>query len=193
MIKKIVRICVFTALLASLTGCATGQTKKIVVGMLAGAVVGAVVGHEFVHHGRNREYKTRNTFITSAAFAFAVGGALWWHYDQMQGQMVEASGKYARYRLCNPDENPELAKQLGYRDADAYPTRIEQIGKHAISLDDNTKWTFPVFRKRFLHPERGENSLLSSRYIWEIMKPGSFVTRTQNPEFFFEAQEGKDK
>lgn len=174
-------------------GCATGQTKKIALGMVAGAAVGAIVGHEFVHHGEYKQYETRNTIITSIVFALVTGGVLAWHYEEMEQQTVEISGRYARYRLCNPDEmGPELAKKLGVGEEEtAYKLQPGQIGKFAISLDDNTKWAFPVFRKRFLPPERAEAQVLSDRYIWEIMKPGSFVTRTQDPQFFLEEGEKK--
>jgi hypothetical protein len=179
-------------LVASL-GCATGQTKKVVIGMAAGAVVGAVVGHEFVHHGQYRQYETRNTIITSVIFALGTGGVMAWHYDEMQEQAVEISGRYSRYRLCNPDEmTPDLARKLGLnQEEQAYPLKPEQLGKYALALDDNTKWVYPTFRKRFLPPERGENQVVSTRYIWEILRPGSFVTRTQDPQYFFEKEPSK--
>jgi hypothetical protein len=180
-------------LLIGQCGCATGKMKQITIGMISGAAVGAVVGHEFVHHGRYKQYETRNTLITSALFALATGAVLSWHYDQMQEQMVEVSGRYARYRLCNPDEmNPELAQKLGAGEKEnAAPLKPEQVGKLAISLDDNTKWVYPVFRKRFLPPERDDSQVLSTRYIWEILRPGSFVTRSQDPRYFIEPGESK--
>jgi hypothetical protein len=161
--------------------------------MAAGAVAGAIIGHEFVHHGQYKQYETRNTVITSAIFALATGGVLAWHYQEMEQQTVEISGRYARYRLCNPDEmNPDLARKLGVGgEENPYPLQANQIGKLSISLDDNTKWAYPVFRKRFLPPERGENQVISTRYIWEILKPGNFVTRSQNPAYFLEEGEKK--
>lgn len=174
-------------------GCATGQTKKIVIGMAAGAAVGAVVGQQFVHHGQYRQYEGRNTVITSILFALAVGGVMAWHYEALNEQMVEVSGRYARYRLCNPDElSPDLAQKLGGdNQGPAVTLQPGQIGKLAISLDDNTKWAYPVFRKRYLQPERGETQVLSSRYIWEILRPGTFVTRSQNPQYFVEEAPSK--
>jgi hypothetical protein len=192
--SRLIAALTFTAVTFAQSGCATGQTKKIAIGMAAGAVVGAIVGHEFVHHGEYKQYESRNTVITSAIFALATGGALAWHYQEMEQQMVEISGRYARYRLCNPDEmNPDLARKLGIggEENNAYPLQPGQIGKLAIALDDNTKWAYPIFRKRFLPPERGENQVISQRYIWEILKPGSFVTRSQNPQFFLENGGGK--
>jgi len=173
-------------------GCATSRTGNIAVGMVAGSAVGAAVGNLYVHHGRYKQYETRNTIITSIVFAMATGAILNWHYLQLQKNEVEISGRYSRYRLCNPDELiPNLSERMGGSDDLKNSSWLQpgQIGKLAISLDDNTKWAFPVFRKRFLRPELEENSVLSTRYIWEIMKPGNFVTRTQDPQFFFEGTE----
>jgi len=186
-------VILLSAVMLFQNGCATGETKKIALGMLGGAAVGAIVGHEFVHHGEYKQYESRNTIITAIVFALVTGGVLAWHYEAMEQQTVEISGRYARYRLCNPDEmNPELAGKLGVGgEENAYRLQPGQIGKFAISLDDNTKWAFPVFRKRFLPPERAESQVLSNRYIWEILKAGSFVTRTQDPQFFVEEGEKK--
>lgn len=191
MFFKLIMFCVCTAILLNLLSCA-GQSKKIATGMLAGAVVGAAVGHEFVHHGEFKQYETKNTIITSIVFSLVTGGFLSWHYQAIQDQQVEISGRYARYRLCNPEEMESgLAQQLGFNgeEKDGFQIKKNQIGKLAISLDDNTKWKYPIFRKRFLEPERGEMQVLSKRYIWEIIKPGSFVTRFQNPEYFYEEKE----
>ncbi len=188
---KSVTVAGLISLILAQSGCATGQTKKIALGMVAGAVAGAVIGHEFVHHGQYKQYETRNTVITSVIFSLATGGVMAWHYQEMEQQMVEVSGRYARYRLCNPMEmNPDLAHKLGPGgEENAFPLQESQIGKLAIALDDNTKWVYPIFRKRFLQPERAENQVISTRYIWEILRPGNFVTRSQDPQYFFE--EGK--
>lgn len=191
--SKSVLTCGLAALLFVQIGCATGETKKIAVGMIAGAAVGAFVGHEYVHHGQYKQFQTQDTIITSVLFAFITGGVLAWHYEALEQQQVEISGRYARYRLCNPDEmSSELKKDLGLNaDEPSYQLQPSQVGKMAISLDDNTKWVYPTFRKRFLQPERAENQVLSTRYIWEILRPGSFVTRSQDPQYFFEEGEKK--
>lgn len=184
--------CALAVVIVAQTGCATGETKKIVIGMVAGAAVGAGVGHEFVHHGQYKQFETQDTIITSVLFAFATGAILAWHYEALEQQQVEISGRYARFRLCNPEENSALAKQLGVADNEpSYQLKPAQVGKMAISLDDNTKWVYPIFRKRFLQPERAENQVISTRYIWEILKPGSFVTRSQDPQYFVEEGEKK--
>lgn len=184
------RMALVLVLTLSLGGCATGQTRKIVIGMAAGAVAGAIIGHEFVHHGKYKQYETRNTIITSVVFALGTGAVMNWHYEAMEEQMVEVSGRYARYRLCDPSQlNPELSQRLNTSGGEKpYPLEPGQLGKHAISLDDSTKWVYPTFRKRFLPPDRGENQVVSSRYIWEILRPGSFVTRSQNPDYFYEGE-----
>lgn len=172
------------------TGCAS-RTAMIAGGMLAGAAVGAGTGYEFVHHGDHKQYETRNTIITSAVFALIFGGVLAWHYREIEQTKVEVSGRYSRYRLCDPDEmQAELSRQLQMKsEEDAgniYKIDGAQVGKLAISLDDSTKWVYPTFRKRFLQPERGETQVISTRYIWEIVKPGFFVTRSQDPQYFLE-------
>lgn len=174
---------------AGLTGCAT-NAKKIAVGMLAGAAVGAAVGNQMSSQTENREEATRNTIISSMVFSLITGGALSWHYQEIENVKVEISGRFARYQLCNPDELPaDLAQQLQFNQdstANFYPMKRSDVGKLAISLDDNTKWAYPTFRKRYLQPEGGETQIILGRYIWEIIKPGQFVTRSQNPQFFVE-------
>lgn len=191
-IKSLLTLTILVQIACTQTGCASGQTKKIAIGMLAGAAVGAIAGHELVHHGQHKQYESRNTVITSLAFALGTGAVMSWHYNAMQEQMVEISGRYARYRLCNPDEmSPAVAQKLGLNvNEGAYALQPGQIGKSALNLDDNTKWVYPVFRKRLLPPERAETQVISTRYIWEILRPGSFVTRSQDPQFFAEEQEG---
>jgi hypothetical protein len=172
-------------------GCATSRARNIGLGMAAGAVVGAVVGHEYIHHGRYNQYDTRNTIITSVIFTIATGLIMNWHYLELQEREVEISSKYSRYRLCNPDEMiPNLGAKLGANEDEPNSFQLQpgQIGKSAITLDDSTKWVFPVFRKRFLLPERGDSSVMSTRYIWEILKPGNFVTRSQDPQYFLEEE-----
>jgi len=193
--KKYIKIfCVLTLATIFFTqvGCAT-QNKTIVTGMLTGALVGAGVGHQFVHHGENKKYEQTNTIITSAVFAMITGGVMAWHYRQLAQAKVEISGRYSRYRLCDPEEiGGELAKQLELgrgSEGMVYEFKADQIGKNAISLDDSTKWIFPTFRKRYLQAERGETQVISTRYIWEIIRPGQFVTRSQNPNYFYQPEE----
>lgn len=172
-------------------GCAT-PNKTIAAGMLSGAVLGAGIGYQFVHHGERRQFEVQNTIITSALFSMVAGGILAWHYREVEKAQVELSGRYARYRLCGANELPEaLVKQMNPDGGESggEVLRPEQIGDHAIALDDSTKWAFPTFRKRDLPPEKGDDQVLSDRYIWEILRPGRFVTRSQNPSYFLPKQE----
>lgn len=181
--------------LLSQIGCAT-HNRTIAGGMLIGATVGAGVGHQFVHHGANRQYETENTIITSAVFALAVGGALAWHYRELEKSKVAISGRYSRYRLCDPNEDyMDFATQFGQGNNErlnVFALKEEQIGDLAISLDDHTKWVYPDFRKRYLPPDRKEMQVMSERYVWEIIRPGRFVTRSQNPRYFL-SQELQDE
>jgi hypothetical protein len=187
-IKYIVAIFIMLPSVTGLTGCASGHTKEIVWGMVAGAAVGALVGNQFVHSGQYNQYKTQNTVATAAVFALGTAAVMNWHYDALQDQEVEISGRFARTRLCDTEHlDPALVKQLSSSsEAQSTPVRKEQVGQLSISLDDETRWAYPFFQKRFLQPERGDVQVLSSRYIWEIIRPGQFVTRSQNPEYFVE-------
>ncbi len=179
------------ALVVLQVGCATGQSNynnKVLGGLLAGATVGAVAGSTLTGSGASSEQKTRNTIISSIVFSLIGGGAMAWHHRQIENAKLEVSGRYARYRLCDPEElQPEFMRQMQMgqqNEGTIYRLDENQVGKLAITLDDSTKWVYPNFRKRYLMPERGETRVLSERYIWEIVKPGSFVTRSQNPEYF---------
>jgi hypothetical protein len=173
------------------SGCAT-YTKNIALGMTAGAVLGAAVGSQM----GGQEDRTRNTIVGAVGTALLAGGILAWHYREMEEQSVEISGRYSRMRLCNPEEM-QIDKTLQFDHTSPetgsaiYQIPDSQIGKVAITLDDSTKWVYPTFRKRYLAPELQESQVLSQRYIWEIIKPGSFVTRSLNPQFFVEPLRGK--
>lgn len=190
-----VLLSLFSILVLSQSGCST-RTRAIGLSMLGGAAVGAGVGYSVVHHGARKQYETRNTIITSAVFALAAGGIAAWHYRSLAEKEIEISGRYARYRLCDPDEmEQEMARQMKMRIEDQEPTiqlSPDMVGRNTIHLDDQTRWVFPDFRKRHLVPTQEDNSVISSRFIWEILRPGHFVTRSQNPEFFYERTQGED-
>lgn len=179
-------------LIVVLCGCA-GRTRTITAGMLGGAAVGALVGYQFVHHGQHREYETQNTLITATVFSLATGAILYWHYRELEEQQVQISGRYARYRLCNPDQlkTDWLPDAQQTTRAENYQISSDMLGSLSISLDDNTKWLYPTFRKRYLQSETSESEVISMRYIWEIIKPGSFVTRSQHPQYFYQTEEVK--
>lgn len=170
------------------SGCAT-HTQNLLLGMVAGAGVGAMVGQEF-ENGGDPGIQSRNVIMSSILLALIIGGVMEWHYKELEAQEEQISGRYARFRLCDPElmksgveGQLDLTKQ---EKVSVLHIDDNQIEKASIRLDDNTKWAFPVFRKRYLLPELGESQMTSERYIWEIIKPGSFVTRSQNPLYFFQ-------
>jgi hypothetical protein len=169
------------------TGCATEQGNKIAIGMLGGAAVGALAGNS-LSSDTNQNQRTRNTIISAIVFSLISGGFMAWHYRQIEETKIEISGRYARYRLCDSGELSAIDKEFeGDKEkSSVFEIAKSQVGKLSLTLDDSTKWVYPIFRKRYLMPERDENRVISERYIWEILKPGSFVTRSQNPEYFFE-------
>ena len=175
----------FVAALAVLTltaaGCATGHGRQIGWGMVGGAAVGALAGNQLIKHGNNSRQATQDTAVTAVIAALATGAVLNWHYQALQDKEVELSGRYARARIC--------AGGLGgaCEDAPVVTPAAPADGRSALNLDDGTKWAIPGFRKRMLPPEPSETQVLSTRYIWEIIRPGRFVTRTQNPEYFVES------
>lgn len=164
--------------------CCATPNKNIALSGVIGGVVGAVAGHELT---RNKEHRDRNTVVTSLAFGLAAAGAMAWHYREMEQQLVEISGRYSRYRLCDVSDSgaplaPVSESQCTREEVYQIPT--SQVSRTAISLDDETKWVFPTFRKRLLGPEKGTDHVISRRYIWEVIRPGTFVTKDQNPELF---------
>jgi hypothetical protein len=46
--------------------------------------------------------------ISSALFSLIAGGALYWHYQELEQVKVDISGRYARYRLCDPQDMPNF-------------------------------------------------------------------------------------
>ncbi|MBK9038055.1 MAG: hypothetical protein IPL83_02655 [Bdellovibrionales bacterium] len=185
----------FSVLIFIQAGCAT-HGKSIAGGMFTGAIVGAGLSNQLVYHGKERQYETQDTIVGAILLGLITGGALYWHYQEMEDVKVEMSGKYARYRLCDPEEmQSEFSRQMEQgqnSESLVYQLPSSQIGKFAITLDDDTRWTYPIFRKRFLQPERGELEVISKHSVWEIIKPGRFITRTQDPQYFLEEKSKDD-
>ncbi len=185
----------FSVLILIQAGCAT-HGKSIAAGMFTGAIVGAGLSNQLVYHGKEKQFETQDTIMGAVLLGLITGGALYWHYQEMEDVKVEMSGKYARYRLCDPEEmQSEFSRQMEMgqnSESLVYQLPSSQIGKTAITLDDDTRWTYPIFRKRFLQPERGELEVISKRSVWEIVKPGRFITRTQDPQYFLEEKSKDD-
>jgi|GEM_PF-5853537 len=181
----------------SLQGCATHR-KEVAIATLVGGGLGAGAGYLFVHHGDHRQYTTRNTIITSAVFALLSAGLVAYHYRSLDDQRVEIASKFSRYTLCNSkgEQNQSCMNEFKLNGQDESKRIIppSEVGKYSLKLDDDTRWVFPSFQKRFLLPEKSQDSLISSHYKWEIVRPGFFVTKEQNPEYFkFSNEKEKSK
>ena len=165
-----------------LMGCAT-HTKEMLIGGIVGSAVGAGVGYTVVHHGNDKQYEVRNTIITSAVFGLVTMGLMAYHYNALDEQKIELTSKLTRPALLENvvgNGEPVTSSLL----QNEVVVGQEAIGRSSLKLDDQTRWIYPTFRKRDLKPEATGNELLSSRYIWEIVKPGFFITREQRPDQF---------
>ena len=160
----------------SASGCSSKMWKVVGVGAATGAV-GAGVGYAFVHHGKGKEYQTTNTIISASIFAAIGAGITYWHLTSLENQQVELAGRFSRSNYLERDAN-----QFSGRASLLNPT----IGTKSLKLDDTTRWVFPEFQKRELPPQRGENELISSHYSWEVLRPGYFVSKDQDPSLFKE-------
>lgn len=174
LLKRSITIFVFVALLS---GCSSKMWKMAGVGAASG-FVGAGVGYAFVHHGKNREYRTVNTAVTASIFAAAGAGIAYWHWTSLDQQKIELAGQFSRSTYL----------ETGLMDKNRDDVQIAISGKKSLSLDLNTRWVFPEFTKRTLPPQRGESELISSHYAWEISRPGFFVTKDQYPTLFKEEE-----
>jgi hypothetical protein len=163
-----------------LNGCAT-HSKQILISGLVGGVVGAGVGYSVIHHGAHRQYVVPNTIIASSLVALGTMGVMAWHYSTLDQQKIDITSNMSRSWLMR---NPQGAKDLLQESGTDFIPRPEEVGQLSLKLDEETRWIYPTFRKRNLKPESSNQELLSSRYVWEILKPGFFVTRETNPYYF---------
>lgn len=187
------KVLIFGLIAIQSLGCATNG-KTIVAGMSVGAAGGAAIGTQFYHRGE-RSVRTQNAIIGAGIGALIAGGFFTWHYRSVERELERVSGRFARSKLCGADGG------LSGRDNNTSghfekgcTTHLfspDQVGEAAIDLDDNTKWALPEFRKRYMQPEREEDKVISETYLWEIVKPGSFVTRSQNAEYFLQTETRK--
>lgn len=200
-LKKVKTLFIYLILFSCLClhiGCAT-NSKNIAISMLAGGAVGAGIGGGILNQGANQQKKERNMITSSIFFAILAGSTMAWHYNTIEKVKEEISGRYARYRLCDPEKlNNEFLNGLNVNNtnnassSEIYSIDKNQIGKLSITLDDHIKWVYPTFRKRYLQPEKEETQVISKRYIWEILRSGRFVTRSQNPYYFVGAEDNDD-
>lgn len=167
------------------SACST-RTRTIAAAGIVGGAVGSAVGYTFVHHGREKQYQTRNTIISGIVVSLLTMGLLSWHYRELQNREVEISGRYSRYRLCESSENPILERSFD-SNCSSY-SEPQSIGKHSVLLDENTRWVLPLFRRK-LQPARSfEEKAIESYFVWEVVKPGYFVKRDRYPEYFLDLE-----
>jgi len=161
-----------------LMGC-SARMKSILTATAVGGAVGAGLGYTVVHHGPHQRYQTQNTIISASVLAAAFGLATWYHFSELDEQKIELAGKFSRATYLDRDaDRSENLKGI---------TGIT-LGKQSVKLDGDTRWVLPEFQKRLLPPQRGENELISSHHSWEVVRPGFFLTREQDPQLFKEEE-----
>jgi len=148
--------------------------------------VGAGLGYSVVHHGPRRRHIVPNTIITSALFSLAFAGLAAYHYRTLDNQRISMTSRMGRSYLLESDLQ-EL-RQAWSLEEHSWSPRKDAIKGEAIQLDQSTRWVLPSFRKRFLQPEAGPEEFLSSRYTWEIVRPGFFISLEDNDTNKEEAQ-----
>lgn len=174
-----IKILTLIILSVAISGCSAKAWK--VGGVAAGSgLVGAGLGYTVVHHGRDREHQLTNTVISAAVLAAVGAGLTYWHLTSLEKQKIELAGKFSRSHYL------ETGVQGSASENDLVQIAIS--GKKSLSLDGNTRWVFPEFRKRKLPPQRGESEIISSHYSWEIARPGFFVSKEQYPSLFKEEE-----
>jgi len=161
-----------------LSGC-SARMRTIVTASAIGGAVGAGVGYTVVHHGRQKQYQTQNTIISASVLAAVFGLATWYHLNVLDEQKVELAGKFSRATYLDKDSD-DSPKASGL-------TAIS-LGKQSVRLDDETRWVLPEFQKRLLPPQRGDNELIASHYSWEVIRPGFFLSKDQDPQLFKEEE-----
>lgn len=157
-------------------GCAS-RTPEIITAGVVGSAVGAGLGYAVVHHGENRKYVVQNTIITSAVLGLAFAGLAAFHYRALENEKIAITSKLGRsYLLETTDDELQRPWEM---ESSFVPT-AQMIKDNAIQLDTETYWVLPSFRKKNLRPEADADEFLSSRYVWEVVRPGFFTTPSLN-------------
>lgn len=150
-----------------------------------GAAAGAGLGYGVVHHGTNRQYEMRNTLITSGVLAVGVMGVMALHYYLMNQQKVEIMSTLTTKWVDNPENQNKLMKLgLSADGSGEFQVPPDGMKDYALELDEDTRWVYPTFRRRTLRPETSPEQSVSSRYTWEVVRPGFFVNRETHPYYF---------
>jgi hypothetical protein len=117
-------------------------------------------------------------------------GVLAWHYSNLDEQKVQITSTMSRSWLMR---NPQGAKALLQEssDIDERIVDMKSLGRLSLKLDQETRWVYPTFRKRFLKPESSNQSLLSVMDVTahstgllvlsEMHYPGWRATRNGDP------------
>ena len=168
------KIVLLTLMIVVLSSCSLKTTTIASMSALGGSM-GALLGYEAIHRGPHNEYQIQNTIVAASVGAAIFGLATWYHLKSLDDQKIELAGKFSRSTYLDRDSNP--------RDHLEGLTPIT-LGKQSVSLDRDTKWVLPEFQKRFLPPERSETELIAPHHSWEIVRPGFFLTRDQDPHLF---------
>ena len=185
--KSFVSLCALVSVMFTTQAC-SGHRKNILIGGLVGGAVGAGLGYGVVHHGKNRRYEVQNMIITSSLFALGVMGAMSLHYYLMDQQKVDIMSNLTSQWMENP-ANQNKVMRLGVSDEGAATSpenfvKEGQISKYSLELDNETRWVYPSFRRRYLQPEASADQMTSARYTWDIVRPGFFVSRETHPWYF---------
>lgn len=157
-----------------LTGC-SARMRTIATASVIGGAVGASLGYAALHHGSHKQYQTQNTIISASVFAALFGLSTWYHLHALDEEKMDLAGKFSRATYLDRDSNPKNHLE---------GLTAISLGKQSVRLDRDTRWVLPEFQKRMLAPERGENELISSHHAWEIVRPGFFLSRDQDPDLF---------
>lgn len=153
-------------------GCAS-RTPEIITAGVVGTAVGTGLGYAVVHHGENRKYVVQNTIISSAVLGLAFAGLAAFHYRSLENEKIAITSKLGRSYLLETTGD-ELRRP--WEMESSFTPTTKMIKDNAIQLDSETLWILPSFRKKNLRPEANAEEFLSSRYVWEVVRPGFFTT-----------------
>ena len=171
------RILICVLLLVSQSAC-SARMRTIATASAIGMALGAGLGYTVLHHGAHKQYQVQNTIIGASVLGAGFGIATWYHLNALDEQKMELAGHFSRATYLDRD----VDKNSGT------PLTLINLGKHSVKLDSDTRWVLPEFQKRLLPPERNENEIVASHHSWEIVRPGFFLTKDQDPSLFKEEE-----
>lgn len=148
--------------------------RTIVTASAIGVAVGAGLGYTVLHHGSHKQYQVQNTIIGASVLGAAFGLTTWYHLNALDEQKINLAGHFSRATYLDRD----VDKMSGI----ASP--VISLGKQSVKLDSDTRWVLPEFQKRLLPSEKNENEFVASHHVWEVARPGFFLSRDQDPGLF---------